>query len=497
MARTAYVAFDLGAESGRAMLGVLDDGRLTIEEVHRFANTPQRLPSGYHWNLLELWANLVEGLRLAVTKANAAGVTLTSLGVDTWGVDYGLIGESGQLLGLPFAYRDERNMPAMEKVLKQLGEEHLFDVTGAQFMQFNTIYQLVAQHDAEPAALDHADRILFMSDLLHYFFSGRPANEASIASTSQLIDPRTGRWATSLFDELNLPKQYLRDIVPAGTVLGPIREDIAEETDAPAELQVITPASHDTASAVAAVPADQSTSWCYVSSGTWSLVGVELDEPNLSDAARAVPFTNEGGVNGTIRFLKNISGLWLVQECRREFEKQGDRYDYQQLTDLAADAERFVTLVDPDHEPFATPGDMPQKIAAFARATGQPAPEDVATTIRGCLESLALTYRHTIARLENVLGRTFDVIHIVGGGGRNTLLSQMTADATGRRVVVGPFEATAVGNLLVQAMGAGHVKDLSHIRQVVRNSFEPQTFEPSDTAAWDEAYVRFEQVLGK
>ncbi|MAE60517.1 MAG: rhamnulokinase [Planctomycetaceae bacterium] len=498
MGKTAYVAFDLGAESGRAMLGVLDDGRLTLEEVHRFANIPQRLPSGLHWNLGEMWEQLVEGLRLAVVRARAVGVTIRSLGVDTWGVDYGVIGASGQLLGLPFAYRDERNLPAFEKVMARLGEARLFAATGIQFMQFNTLFQLAAQHEAEPAVLNGADRILFMPDLLHYFFSGVAVNEASVASTTQMIDPRTGAWATGLLDELGLPTQYLKEIVPAGTVLGALRADVAEATGAPAELKVIMPASHDTASAVAAAPAEEGgKTWCYLSSGTWSLMGVELDEPNLSDAARDVPFTNEGGVAGEIRFLKNISGLWLVQQCRAEYERAGNRYEYDQLAGLAAAAPGFVTLVDPDHGSFAAAGEMPTKIAAFAEATGQPKPKDVGATVRCCLESLALTYRHTLLRLERVLDQRIEVVHVVGGGGRNGLLNQMTSDATGRRVVAGPYEATAVGNVLVQAMGAGDVRDREHIRAIVRESFEPVTYEPRETGDWDGTYERYLGVLGK
>jgi rhamnulokinase len=496
MANRAHLAFDLGAESGRAMIGVLRNDRLALREVHRFANRPQRLPSGYHWNLLDLWANLKTALAAAVAHARQHDLQFVSLGVDTWGVDFGLVGAGGQLLGLPFAYRDQRNPPAREKALQLLGAERIYEETGIQFLPFNSLFQLIAQRDAEPAMLEHAQRLLFMPDLLHYFFSGEQVNESTIASTSQMIDPRTGDWAVSLMHDLGLPTHMLGTIAPAGTVIGPVSDDVAGETGADASLKVIAPASHDTASAVAAVPVTGSGgSWCYLSSGTWSLMGVELDEPLVSAAARAVPFTNEGGVERTIRFLKNIAGLWLVQEIRRHLEHQGKQYDYPTLTRMAADAPPLVTLVDPAYEPFGTPGNMPEKIAAFARRTDQPVPQEIGAMVRCCLESLAMTYRHTLLALEKVLGRQLDVIHIVGGGGRNALLNQMTADATGRLVIAGPSEATAAGNIMVQAMGNGAVSGLAEIRRVIARSFELTRYEPADTATWDDAYARYRAVL--
>jgi rhamnulokinase len=495
MPARAYLAIDLGAESGRAIVGVLDGDRLTLHESHRFFHLPRRLPSGLHWDLTGLWGEVLEGTRRAAAWARDQGLSLTSLGVDTWGVDYALLGRSGELLGLPHAYRDERNGPAFEKAIAAIGREALYEVTGIQFMVFNTLFQLVAARDADRELIARADKLLFMPDLLHYFFTSRAAVESSIASTSQMTDPRTGRWATGLLEQLDLPTDMLGPIVRAGTSLGPLLDDVAEEIGVDCDVQVITPAAHDTASAVAAVPADASTNWCYLSSGTWSLIGAELDQPCISDAAREVPFTNEGGVDGTIRFLKNINGLWLVQECRRHFQKQGTHVSYEELTSQAAAAEPFRTLIDTDHEPFASAGDMPEKIAGFARSTRQPQPDNVGQLIRCCLESLALTYRHTLGQLERVLDRSFDVLHLVGGGGRNRLLNQMTADALGRRVVVGPYEATATGNVLVQALGAGHVSDRAHIRRIVANTFEPEVYEPRETEAWDQAYERFVDLL--
>jgi len=496
---TAYLAFDLGAESGRAMLAELSGGRVVLHEAHRFANTPQQLPSGYHWNLTELWRNLQVGLQQGHKLAAEKGLGLVSLGVDTWGVDVGLIGRSGQLLGLPYAYRDASHAQAFDRVIEQLGREKIYDRTGIQFMPLNTLYQLVARRDSEPVLLDAAKRMLFTPDLLHYFFSGQQVNEATIASTSQMVDPRTGQWATDLLDELGLPTGMLGEIVPAGTVIGKVTQQVAEALQVP-EIDVTVPGAHDTASAVAAVPVDtdqHGDRWAYLSSGTWSLMGAELDEPVVNDAAYEANYTNERGVGDKIRFLKNIAGLWLVQEVRRDYDKQGRGFDYAELTDLAEQAEPFRTLVDPAHEPFAAPGDMLEKITAFAKDTGQPVPETPGQFVRCCLESLALTYRETLHTLGELTGRSFDVLHIVGGGGQNQLLNQLTADAIERPVIVGPFEATAVGNALTQAVGRGDLADLAALREVVRNSFELSTCEPGPgSAALAKQADRFAQITG-
>lgn len=488
---------DLGAESGRTVIGVLHDGKLTLEETHRFPHLPRKLPGGLHWDLTGLWGNILEGCRKSLARAKEQGLSVTSLGVDTWGVDCAFLGKSGELLALPRCYRDPRHLLAYTKTIKELGKEYLWRETGIQFMWLNTLYQVVAELEAEPAVPESAERFLFMPDLFHYFFTGRATVESSIASTSQMTDARTGKWALPMLERLEIPTGMLGEIIQPGTDLGALRKEVADEIGADESLHVIVPATHDTASAVAAVPADPSSRWAYLSSGTWSLMGAELNEPCLSDAAREVPFTNEGGVNGTIRFLKNIAGLWLVQECRRHFEKQGQKFDYNQLTTLAESVEPFRTVVDPAHEPFVTPGDMPGKIAAFARSTGQPEPATPGQFIRCCLESLALTYRHTLLSLQNVLDRNYEVLHIVGGGSKNQLLNQMTADALGIRVVAGPDEATAAGNILVQAMGAGHVADLAQIRSVVRNSFRPTEFQPQNCPSWAAAYERYLKLIGK
>ncbi len=500
----AFVAFDLGAESGRAMLATLADDRIELIEAHRFANLPQRLPSGYHWNLLDLWANLVEGLRQAGKIARERNLNIVSIGVDTWGVDFGLIGKSGQLLGLPFAYRDESHQPAMEHAVNKIGKEKLYDRTGIQFMPFNSLFQMVARHAAEPQVTEQAKQLLFMPDLLHYFFSGEMVIESTIASTSQMIDPRQadgGKWALDLFESLKLSTNMLGKIVPAGTKIGTLRQAVANDAGIPSgeSIAVIVPGSHDTASAVAAVPVDVASnqSWAYLSSGTWSLMGAELDEPIINDESHAASFTNERGVENKIRFLKNISGLWLVQQVRRDLQRQGQTLDYATLTQQAAESEPFRTLVDPDYGPFASPGHMMQKLADFAKKTNQPVPETPGQAVRCCLETLALTYRSVGILLEKLRQQKTDVLHIVGGGGQNQLLNQMTADALGIPVIVGPYEATAIGNALTQAIGAGYVRDLAHLRAIVRRSFELKTFTPQNIDAYNAQYARFESLLGQ
>jgi rhamnulokinase len=494
-----YVAVDLGAESGRVIIGLLAEGRLTLQEIHRFGHEPVWLPTGLHWDTTGIWREIVAGLRRASEWARANQIELASVGVDTWGVDWALVDEAGELLGTPHAYRDPRNAAAYDQVLDKLGANRIYQTTGIQFMPLNTLYSLHAHAAADRAqglsrSLDAADRLLFMPDLFHYWLSGNRTTEATIASTSQMIDCRTGDWARDMLTELGLPLHVLGPITPPATVLGKLRPKIAETTQLPASLVVVAPAAHDTASAVAAVPAVDAGNWCYLSSGTWSLLGAEIDAPCVTAAAQAASFTNELGLQNKIRFLKNIAGLWLVQECRRDFARRGQELDYSTLMRMAGDAPAFRTLVDPDHGPFQSPGHMPQKIVEFARSTGQPAPESPGQFVRACLESLALAYRDKLSALETILDRRFDVVHIVGGGGKNELLCQMTADATGRQVIVGPHEATAIGNTLAQAMGLGHVRDLSELRRIVADSVQRTKLDPVQASGWDEAYQRFRKI---
>jgi rhamnulokinase len=492
----AYIAIDLGAESGRVMIGVLENERLRLEEVHRFAHESLWLPTGLHWNIPAIWQHIVAGLRRAAEWGGANRVELASVGVDTWGVDWALVDKAGELVGLPHAYRDPRNQAAYDAVLAKLGADRIYRTTGIQFMPLNSLYSLYAHKLADPGAFAAADQLLFIPDLLHYWLSGEPTTEATIASTSQMIDCHTGDWAREMLADLDLPTNILGPITPPGTLIGSIGKKLADETGLKPALRVVAPATHDTASAVAAVPGEVAAAtgrpnWCYLSSGTWSLLGAELDEPCVSPEAQAASFTNELGVAGKIRFLKNIPGLWLVQECRRDFARRGQELDYSMLTRLAGEAPPLRTVIDPAFSSFQLPGEMPQKIAEFARTSGQPVPESPGQFVRCCLESLALAYRNKLEVLERILKQQFDVLHIVGGGGKNALLNQMTADAIGRRVVAGPYEATAMGNALVQAMATGQVRDMAHLRRVVANSFELVYYAPKSQTEWSAAASRF------
>ena len=389
MADQNFLAFDLGAESGRAILGSLSDGKLLLEEKHRFANPMGKMQGHLFWNLLAQWEELKTGL-----KKTAPGLSkpLTGIGVDTWGVDFGLIGRDGQVLGNPYMYRDSRTDGVFERTVQRIGREKIFDATGVQFMRFNSLYQLIAMQEERSPALEAAETLLFIPDLFNYLFSGEKKSEFSIATTSQMYDPQRRDWATSLLKDLGLPTKILAPVVPSGTVLGTLKSDVADECGVkPAP--IIAPACHDTGSAVAAVPVNTAATgadWCYISSGTWSLMGVEIPEPIINSKSLRYNYTNEGGVCGTIRFLKNIMGLWLVQECRRHFVAEGNDYDYATLTQMATAAKPRAMLIDPDHKPFGVPGEMPIKIAEFCKQTGQPVPSSPGEFVRAALDSLAL-----------------------------------------------------------------------------------------------------------
>jgi len=490
MAERNYLAFDLGAESGRAVLGRLKDGKLKLAEQHRFQNPTSRMNGHWHWNLPAQWEELKTGLR-----KTAADVKLDGIGVDTWGVDFGLVTKSGEILGNPYCYRDSRTDGVMEKTFAQLGREKIFQHTGIQFMQINTLFQMMSMVQQKSPLLEIADTFLMIPDLFNFLFTGVRKCEFSNASTTQMLDPRTRTWATDMLKGLGIPTHILPEIVPAGTILGTLTKDVADETGAGA-LPVIAPGTHDTASAVAAVPAGGG-SWCYVSSGSWSLMGVELDAPVINEKSLKYNYTNEGAVGGKIRFLKNIMGMLLVQECRKHWQKQGHDHSYTELTSMAARSEGLRSLVNPNDAAFFSIGDFPTKIEAFCKRTKQPIPGTRGEFVRACLDSLALMYRYTLEGLEDVLGRRIDVIHIVGGGTQNELMSQLAADACGRTVIAGPVEATSIGNILVQAMAGGDVKSLDEVRAIVRASFVVKKYEPTDGTKWETAYKRFRELIEK
>jgi rhamnulokinase len=483
-----FIAIDLGAESGRAMLGRLHEGRLELEELHRFLNEPVRLPDGLYWDMLRLFHNIREGLRIAGRERH---LVLDGVGVDTWGVDYGLVDAAGRLVENPRHYRDARNNGMLNAAFSVVSREQIFNWTGCQFMQFNTVFQLYAMKLAGAPSLGAASRLLFVPDLLSYWLSGAQKNERTIASTSQFYDPVNKRYSTELLAALGLPADLPGKIVDPGTCLGTLLEEIGDFSGL-GSTPVYATAAHDTASAVAAVPATGNRPWCYISSGTWSLMGLELDRPVISAQSLGLNFTNEIGAAGKVRFLKNIAGLWLVQECRRAWALEGSEYSYAQLTEMAAAAPAFAAVIHPDS--FLEPGHMPQRIAEYCRRTGQTPPSSPAATIRVILESLSLRYRQVLESLESVSGEHIEVIHIVGGGSKNTLLNRLVAEATGRDVVAGPTEATAAGNILVQALGAGVVDDLTALRRVVRNSFPLDTYKANAAPEWDRAYEKFLSV---
>jgi len=483
-----FLAFDFGAESGRAVVGTLDGQKLSLEERHRFANPNGKILGRLHWNLLSQWEEIKAGLR-----KSAAGGPLAGIGVDTWGVDFGLLDGDGSVMGNPVMYRDSRTDKTMPKAFARVPSQRIYEVTGIQFMPFNTLFQLLAMAEQTPAELAAAKTLLFMPDLFAYLLSGVARAELSIASTSQMYDPRGRRWAADLLKEFSLPAHILPPIVSCGTVLGPMRDDVAGDCGISAA-PVIATAAHDTAAAVAAVPASGD-SWCYISSGTWSLMGVELDEPLINEKGLAYQYTNEVGVEGKIRFLKNIMGLWLVQECRRHWQREGTEHSYADLTAMAERAEPFIALINPDHGPFLSPGDMVGKIDRYCTKTSQRTPRTHGEYVRACLEGLALTYRRTLEGMENVLGRRIEVIHIVGGGTQNQLLCQMTADACARTVITGPVEATSIGNILTQAMAVGLIRNLAEARAVVRESFDVKTYTPGKTSDWQKAYGRYVDLV--
>lgn len=473
-----FLGFDLGAESGRAMLGEIEGGKLWLEELHRFPNQPVRLPTGYYWDTLRLFYEMQEGLRIATRERK---LSLSGVGIDTWGVDFGLLGRDGALVDNPRHYRDARNNGQLERTFAVVPRAEIFAETGLQFMQINSLFQWHAMQQEGSPALDTATDLLFMPDLFNYWFSGVKRAELTIASTSQFYNPVRKCFSDILLRKLGLNPAILPPIVEPGTLLGPVRD-----TD---DVPLFASAGHDTAAAVAAVPAKGDADWCYVSSGTWSLMGVELADPVINERCAELNFTNEIGVEGRVRLLKNIAGLWLWQECRRDWAASGTTLTYDDMARMAEQARPFVTVIHPDA--FLEPGGMPARIAEHCRKNGRPAPETHGEYCRVILEGLALRYRQVLESLESLIGRRLNRIHIVGGGSRNALLNQWVADATGRPVIAGPTEATVAGNILVQAMGAGLVANLAEIRQVVADSFPVSVFEPRDHAAWDAPYQAF------
>jgi rhamnulokinase len=484
------LAVDLGASSGRVLAALLDDEQIELKEIHRFSNGPVTVGRRLHWDLLGLWTQIEDGLTKA---ASMFGNSIQSVGVDTWGVDYVLLDEHDDLVGPAFCYRDGRTKGLLDVAFAKLSKEAIFAETGIQFMEINTAYQFLAMRQEKSRLLDVAERMMMVPDFFHWQLTGEKTNERTNASTTQMLRPDDGTWSKRLLKAFDLPAKIFAPTTESGTRLGKLRTSLAKRTGLH-HAEVIIPATHDTAAAVLAVPAEEFAAakprWCYISSGTWSLMGVELNQPNLTQDCLALNFTNEGGVLGTTRLLKNISGLWPYQQCRAVWQRRGQDYSWSQLTEMAARAKPLQSIFNPDDPSLVAPEDMVQAIQALYRQAGQQVLEEPGAIARSALESLALRYRIGLGWLEQLTGERLETIHIVGGGVQNELLCQMTADATQRLVVAGPVEATALGNVLSQCLGSGRLSDVVAARQWIRRSCSVKTYEPQKSTAWDDAIGR-------
>ncbi len=484
-----FLAFDLGASSGRAILGTLENGKLELKEIHRFKNQMIRIHGNYYWNIYSLFEELKAGLKKCIQEHN---IQPDSIGIDTWGVDYSLVSESGQLIGLPFAYRDHRTDNTMEAFFKVLPKKDTYLLTGIQFMQFNTLFQLFASKQEKHSRLNIAETLLYTPDTLNYLFTGVRKNEYTIASTSQLLKPGKAEYESELINKAGLSGDLFEELVQPGTVLGNILPEIQEDTGSK-EIPCVAVTSHDTASAVVSVPA-KGDNWAYLSSGTWSLLGIENQQPLVSEETLMMNFTNEGGVDGTTRFLKNIMGMWLIQECKRIWDEE-EVLEWQEIVDMSKQAEHYKCLINPDDQRFLNPGNMPVAIESYCRETGQLVPENKGEIARCIYDSLVLKYKFTIEQIESLIGNKIERLHIIGGGAHNKMMNQLTADALGIPVYAGPTEATAIGNLMIQARALGAVDTLGEIRTVVRDSFEINEYQPNPKLDWDSAYQKFRKLV--
>lgn len=495
MAKKSYLAVDMGASSGRLLIGHFDGKRIELEEVHRYMNGPVEMMGSYFWNLPGLWSEVQNGLRIAGEKF---GASVESVGVDTWGVDYAYLDKNGKLLGNPYCYRDPRTDGVMEKSFSTVSRDEIFANSGLQFMQINTLYQLIADKQSGSVAQANADRFLMIPDIFHWLLSGELSNEFTDSTTTQCFDPVKQDWAKEMLAKFGIPTDIFKPVSQPGTVLGQLRSVLADDSGLKGT-KVVLPGSHDTASAVMAVPtASQvgSTDWAYVSLGTWALMGIESAKPVVNPTVSGFNFTNEGGVGGTTRILKNICGMWLLQECRRVWNQKGRNLDWEDMNKMTREAPALTGFIDPDHRDFLAPTDMPEAIRRFMQRTGQPVPQDDGTVLRVILDSIAMKFRQVLGMCDQISGGKVKTLHIVGGGIRNKLLCQAAANATGCRVVTGPIEATAIGNVMMQAVASGDVAGITEARAVIRDSFDVTEYLPQETGAWDDAYERFAKIVG-
>ena len=493
MKKYKFLAFDFGASSGRAMLATFDGKKIELEEKHRFSNDPVTVNGGMYWDVLRLFHEIKQGI---LKCANSGDRDIDCIGIDTWGVDYGLLDKNDMLLGNPHHYRDTRTDGMYEKAFSIVPKEEIFKDTGIAFNWFNTIYQLLSEKLSGSTALKEAKTLLFMPDLFNFFLTGEKRCEYTVASTSQMFDSEKYEWSEDLLSKMGIPSDIFPKIIYPGEQVGVLKKELAEELGV-GQIPVMAVASHDTGSAVASVPVTDTKDFVYISSGTWSLMGVELDNPIISDKSLKYNFTNEGGVNKTVRFLKNIMGLWLIQESRRQWDREGVLLSFDELEKQANEAAPFASLIDPDYEAFQTPGNMPEKIRDYCRMTNQQVPETRGEIVRCIAQSLAFKYRQTVENMEDVTGRKYSVINIVGGGIKDKMICRFTANATGRVVEAGPDEATSIGNVIVQAMAVGAIKDLKEGREIIKNSFDIARYEPRDKEEWDNAYIKWCEIIKK
>lgn len=482
------LAFDFGASSGRAIIGCFDGDKITLEEVHRFSNDPVSVGGTVYWDVLRLFYEIKQG----IIKAKIAG-GFDSIGIDTWGVDFGLIDSEGKLMENPVHYRDARTVGLVDEAFKTMPKEKLYGITGIQFMELNTLFQLIALKKYRPWMLERADKMLFMPDLFGYMLTGKMCAEYSIASTSQLIDLDKRTWSKEILDAFGIKESVFAPLVQPGTVLGELSKEICEECGVD-PVPIISVCGHDTQSAITSVPCEDG-DFAFLSSGTWSLFGTELDKPIVNETSMNINITNEGGFDGSTGFLKNIIGLWLIQESRRQWKREGKEYSYADLEKLALAAEPFKCFIDPDAPEFVPHGNIPERVREFCRKTGQYVPETVGEIMRCIYESLAMKYRLTFEKLRECTERDYPVIHVIGGGTKDGLLCQMTANSCDRTVKAGPIEATVMGNVAVQLMSDGSVKNIGQARKIVADSSELKTFEPKDTDKWAGAYEDFLKII--
>jgi rhamnulokinase len=485
MKNKSFLAFDLGATSGRSILGTIENGRLHMKELTRFPNQILQIGDHFHWNIYSLFEHLKAGL----VAAKNEGVEITSIGIDTWGVDFALLAEDGSILGAPYAYRDPHTIGAPEKYFEIVPREKVYDLTGIQVMNFNSLYQLFALTQANNPLMKATKEILFMPDALAYMLTGNKVVEYTIASTSQILNPRTKQFDAELLEKAGVSPSILGEIVMPGHVIGTLRDDLAEDSEL-GKINVVAVAGHDTASAVAAVPAANA-NFAYLSSGTWSLMGIEVKDAIINETTSTLNFTNEGGVEGTTRFLKNVTGMWLLEQCLKEWKKEGISYAYEKLIQMADTVPAFQSLLDTDHSSFANPVSMTDAIVEYCVATGQAAPSSHAEFVRCIFESLSLKYRYVLELLKELAPFPIEKLHVIGGGSKNALLNQWTASSIGIPVVAGPSEATAIGNVMIQAKAAGCVDSLQEMRQIIGESIQLDEFLPQDSEVWAKAYQKF------